>query len=198
MAEGRRHARVISFLLPLAVVALVWAGMHSLRLLPGQGGVSAPLTVAVGKDYYVTVSLVELSEKDPAGERWDAISESGPDIFVEIFWKGNRIYKSTTKNDTFVAKWSNAELNLRAMAFTGERASMDDVIRAARVNVKTGEELEIRVYDEDLLGNVVAGTQRLVMSELHLGDTTYTNVSPSVKRLTLRVSDMAQSMDPLE
>ena len=75
MAEGRKHPRIVSFLLPLLVVALVWAAMYSLKLLPGQKESTGPLLVSVGHDYYVTVSLVELSEKDAADERWDAIRD---------------------------------------------------------------------------------------------------------------------------
>jgi len=172
--------------------------MYAAGQLPSQKTSSILSEVEVGKDYYVSVSLVELSEKNKEGEPWDSVSESGPDIFVEIYWKGNRIYRSTTKEDTFVAKWSNGELNLRSMALQGGRTSMDDVIKAARVNIKEEDEIEVRVYDADLVGNTLAGVLTLPLAKLNPGDTVYRDVSATVKRLSLRVTDMTQALDPLD
>ena len=153
--------------------------------------------VTIGKDYYVTVSLVELYENDPTGARWDNVNESGPDVYVEVLWKGNRIYRSTTKDDTFVAKWSNAELNLRNMAISGSQMSMDDLIRAARINVREGDTVEFRIFDSDLLNNTLAGELSLGAPELSLGDRTYEFQTGGVRRMTVRVSDMNQAVDPL-
>ncbi|MFN8389178.1 MAG: hypothetical protein U0136_02670 [Bdellovibrionota bacterium] len=153
--------------------------------------------VEIGKDYYVSVALVELTEADDQGNRWDSFSESGPDITVQIAWNGSKIYESTVKRDTFVAKWSNAELNLRDIAISGLHTSMDDVIRAARINVKAGESIEIRVFDKDLLSDTLAGTKTFLMSDLREGDTTFTYDTAGIKRLTLRVADMSGTVDPL-
>ena len=153
--------------------------------------------VQPGKDYYVTVALLEISERDAAGGSWDSLTESGPDIYVEIQWKGTRIYRSTVKKDTFVAKWSNAELNLRALALSGQGASMDDIIHAARMNVKPDEEIVIRAFDDDLLSGAEAGSLTVKTTDLRVGDTTYELAGPGIKRLVIRVSDMSQAVDPL-
>lgn len=189
------------FLLPLLLAAAAGAGMFALGIAPDFNGSAPPPPsnppVTVGKDYYVTVALLELSEKDAAGNPWDSLDESGPDIYVEIFWKGNRIYKSTEKKDTFIAKWSNAELNLRSVALTGKSTSIDDTISAARVNIKPNESIEVRAYDADLLDNTLAGVRFFRMTDLKVGDTQYEYQGPGIKRIILRVNDMSQPVDPL-
>ncbi len=196
-----RRQSLLNYLLPLLLVTLVasaytyFAGQNY-KLTPSIGAQTSGLVQLRG-DYYVTVALVELSENSPDGSPWDNISESGPDIYAEIFWKSNRIYRSTTKQDTFVAKWSNAELNLRSMALGGGNASMDDLIHAARLNIKPEEQIEVRVMDADVLGDTPAGSKQFTTTELKLGDTTYEFPEPGIKRMVIRVSDMAQAVDPL-
>jgi hypothetical protein len=193
--------RIGCFLLPLLLVVAVGALLFALGIAPrfDKSVEDSPLQprVIVGKDYYVTVSLLELSERDGAGNPWDSLTESGPDIFVQIYWKGNRIYQSTVKKDTFVAKWSNAELNLRDLALIGEKTSVDDAISAARINIKDGEAIEVRAYDADLLDNTLAGVKTYRLTDLRLGDTLYEYSAPGIKRLVLRVNDMSQAVDPL-
>ncbi len=194
-AEVRRSFRF--YLYPLLVVGVVGAFLFALELAPPFGRQElSPPKVTLGRDYYVTVSLVELSPSD-GDSLWDPVDESGPDIFVEAYWMGNRIYRSTTKEDTFVAKWSNAELSLRDLALKGSNTSMDDLIRAARVNIRKDETIEIKVLESDLLTSSVAGTFTLTTSELFVGDHTYESPSGGVRRLTVRVLDMQNAVDPL-
>jgi hypothetical protein len=194
-----RFRHLIDYLKPAIIVAIIGATMYS----TGLGGISGsgtpgPRAVEVGKDYYVTVALLEFSENDQNGEAWDHYNETGPDIYVEITWKGKRIYKSTTKEDSFVAKWSNAEFDLREMAIKGRTASMDDVIHAARVNIKDGEDIVVSAYDDDTLKSDLAGEKVIKLSELKVGDNLFTYDTPGIKRMILRISDMSEPVDVLQ
>ena len=197
MSAAPSFGRLRYYLYPVLVVALVGLVFAKLGISPSLGG-STPerRKVEIGKDYYVTVSLIELAATN-GDDSWDSVDESGPDIYVEIFWKGNRIYRSTTKDDTFVAKWSNAEMSLRDLAISGSKTSMDDLIRAARLNVRAGETIEIKVFESDLIGATAAGEMSLPVTGLEIGDHTYEFQTGGLRRIILRVLDMQDAVDPL-
>lgn len=163
----------------------------------GEGLNSEQQAVAVGRDYYISLSLVEVSERNPSGEVWDSINESGPDITVEIYWKGNRIYRSTTKEDTFVAKWSTGEIHLGQMALSGGTTSLDDLVQAARLNIRTDELITIKVIDADLLSQNLIGEKTFTTTDLAVGERSYSFEGPGIIRLTIRVNDMQDAIDIL-
>ena len=175
-----------------ALIALSAACLYLsiLRHAPAQ----LPAQVELGKDYYVSAVLVELKERDAAGEPWDGYNETGPDIYYEIAWKGTRIFRSTSKDDTFVAKWSNAELNVARMALQGA-TSLETLVQAARINIKNNETIEVEVFDADAVQDDLAGKKSFETTELKVGDTTYEFSDTGIKRLILRVSDMTQPPD---
>ena len=188
----------LGFIIPIAIVGLAAAGFYYLELLPQQtaSGAAKQSKTVIGKDYYVLVTLVELSKSNLQNESWDEYNNSAPDISVEVFWKGQRVYRSSTKTDSFVAKWSNAEFDLIGMALSGKSTSVDEAIRAARINIRSGDEIEVRVYDEDLLGiKEEAGRKRFATSDLTIGDTTYSYKEEGIKRIILRVLDMDSPPD---
>ncbi len=173
-----------------SVIALIGA---SLGLSLSSSNDRANLTsrvVSPGKDYYVGVSLVELTETDLNSEPWDSLNNTGPDIVAEIYWKENRIYRSTKKEDTFIAHWSESEIDLRNVALAGVGTSADSLIQGARVNIKDGESIEVRIYDSDVVKSDLAGAKEFKTSELKLGESSYEFSSPGIKRLVLRVSEI--------
>ncbi len=165
--------------------------------LPAPTSPQNPMSgkAAVGKDYYVLASVIELSELDPEGNAWDSYNGTGPDIYYEIYWKDKRIFESTKKADTFVARWTSAGIDLRDMAIGDSTASLDGVIQAARLNIREGEKIQIRVYDSDVLKSDLAGQFEFVTSELQVGDTSYDYQTPGVRRLVIRVIDMQEPID---
>jgi hypothetical protein len=187
----------LDYLKPALIVMLIGAGVVGLNTM-GNSRTAESTRVKLGSDYYVSVALVEVSDKNDEGVSWDHYNGTGPDIRVEIFWKGNRIYKSNKKEDTFLAKWSNAELDLRDLALSGKNASMDDVINAARVTVRDNDSLEIRVEDDDLLTADAIGNVEIRLQDLHVGDNVFTFDQPGVKRMVIRVNDMAEPVDVLK
>ncbi len=184
-----------------ASVTLVAAALTTpaavVRPAPASAEATPSNPVTVERDYYVSVSLVEASERDGAGERWDSWSDSGPDIFVEIIWKDNRIYRSTTKRDTFVARWSTSELRLGDIALSGGHTSVDDLIQAARVHIRGGETIVVRVFDSDMVTNTLIGEKTFTLTDLREGETTYSFEGPGVVRLALQVRPLDQPVDLL-
>ncbi len=147
--------------------------------------------VAVGKDYYVSVKLVELESLDPRGNAWDSVDSSAPDISVDLLWRGQRVYRSTMKSDTLIAKWSNGEIDLRRIALTGEKTSVESLISAARISIHPKEQIELVVYDQDLLGvSDEAGRVLLETAKLKVGDTTIDKPAPGIRRIEVTVSSM--------
>lgn len=183
--------RIRSYFVP-ALIALAAAGLLGVLYSSNTKTIQSTQNhVILGKDYYVTVSIVELSEKDPEGEQWDSYNNSGPDIYVEVYWKGHRIYQSTTKQDTFLARWSNAEIDLRNVALSGEGTSADSLIQGARLNIKENEKMEVWIYDSDLVDSDLVGVKEFTTSELSLGESTFAYKDAGIRRLVLRVSEMS-------
>ena len=191
--------RWLSLLVPACIVVttgLVYTSFVRSKTSASNVAVSTETSnVQIGKDYYVSIALLELSERDREGQAWDSYNNSGPDIFVEVYWKGSRVYRSTTKEDSFVAKWSSAELDVRKMALTGQTASLDGLIQAARINIRSGETISIRAYDADLVDSDEAGERSLRTTDLKIGDTTYDYAGPGIRRMVVRVADMSEPVD---
>ena len=160
-----------------------------------SSSVTSPTKVQIGKDYYVSASIVELTALNPDGNSWDSLTSSAPDIYYEIYWKGTRVFSSATKDDTFLAKWSNAEIDLKKLALNGGTTSLDNLIQAARLNIKEDENIEVRVYDSDVVESQLAGIKTFASRDLAIGDTSYEYKEPGIKRIILRVSDMSNPVD---
>ena len=144
--------------------------------------------VELHEDYYVQPVLLEVRPTNAAGSAWDPYDTTGPDLFIQMFWQGQRIFESSTKKDSLLARWSNAEVDVRELALTGKKASVDDVIPAGRITVRENEQLELRIYDADLLGNdELIATVSIPTKELHMDEFTYYNPKNSVARLTIKV-----------
>lgn len=194
--------RLVEFLIPTIIVLAIAGGYYYWsqgQLGPGKAAQQPRTPVTAGDDYYVLVKLVELMPTDAKGKTWDSVNDSGPDIMVEIHWRGQRVYRSTTKSDSFVAKWSAAEIDLRKIALSGEATSVESVIKAARVNITPGEELKVTVYDIDFLNEGdEAGSLIVPTSELILGEHIYTNPAPAIKRIVLKVVSMDASPEMLQ
>ena len=186
----------LGYIVPTLIVLIsgaVYLGIENYMASKGSAAKEAS-KVKVGSDYYVTLTLVELEEKKPDGSDWDSYNDSAPDIFFKIFWRDHEVHKSATKDDTLIGKWSNAEVDVREMALKGENASVDDLIQAARINIQKGELITFKIFDADLLGaKDEAGEFSIKATELALGDNPFSPGSKGVKRIVVRVIDIAQA-----
>ena len=187
--------RIFGYFVP-ALIALASALGYTAAIgrPAGDSIAQIPAQVVTGGDYYVSIPLIELSEYDSDGNSWDHNNGTGPDIFYEIFWKGHRIFKSGVKEDSFVAKWSNVEVDVAKLALS-RGTSIETLVQAARLNVQPGESIEVAVYDSDLMADDLAGRKTFASTDLKLGDTVYEFSDKGIKRLVLRVQDMSQLPD---
>lgn len=176
-------------LTPLFVVMLV-TGV--ILLFSGNGhdatnkSVQSNHKVVLGQDYYVGVQLVELNQHDGKGKDWDSLDSSAPDPFFTIKWQDQIIFTSSVKSDSLIAQWSEAELDIRKMALEGIRASLDDVISGGRVRIAPDLPITITIYDKDLVATDEIGSFKVDTRELAIGEQTFDNPIPGVKRLVLR------------
>lgn len=146
----------------LLVVALAGGGV----LYLGQGArASAPQAPPISGveeevHYYVLLDLIEVEPGD-----WD--NGSPPDLFYCVRWQGQEVFRSATKDDTLVAKWSNVALTpgdvLRAV-------SIDDSIKAARITARKGDVIEFAVYDTDVGRDDPIGSWTVPVEKLRVGD----------------------------
>lgn len=188
----------IGFLIPIALIAVTGLVFWLFDGSPGNGQLSTGEagTVTPGRDYYVMVSVVELTEKDRDGGAWDTFGGSAPDIYVQIVWRGHTVYTSETKPDTLVAAWSSAEIDPISHVLKGRHLSIDDVIQGARINIANDDTITIRVLDADRLRfDTVAGEKTLLTTELFEGKHTYLFEEPGIKRLVLNVIDIGRHPD---
>jgi len=182
--------------LPVLVILLVAGGFYCLNggLNPSSIGLnSSPEKVRLGGDYYITVSLVEVSSQMPDGSKWDSYNSSAPDVFFEIDWRGHRAFKSSTKDNSLLAVWSEAEIDLREIALTGKKTSSDDVIKAARINIHQNESILIKIFDEDLLGQKDLVIEKsFLASDFQVGENVFFFEDGPIKRLIVMVKPINQ------
>jgi hypothetical protein len=170
----------------LAVVALAGAPFY---LAGGDAPAAAPdpdpkpAAVRAETQYYVFLTMVEAAPKDADGDGWDP-GGSAPDLAYEIRWQDQVVFESTKKSDTLVAKWSTTTLEATDVM---KGISIDDAIKAARITVRPGEELEFVVYDRDMAGDDLVGKWKVRTDALKLGDQTWKEPDTGVVAAICRV-----------
>ena len=133
--------------------------------------------------YYVFLTVIEVDPKDHKGSSWDP--GGAPDLAYEIRWQGLRVFESTTKDNTLVAKWTNVSLKARDLLGT---FSIDDSIKAARITARPGDVLEFSVYDKDRTsGDDLVGSWSVEVSTLRLGDQTWERPGGRIRSVACRV-----------
>ena len=149
---------------------LVLAGVGAPLLLRADEPVEAapaarPLSfVEAERQYYVLLSVLEVEPKN-GDDGWD-IDGSPPDLYYEVFWKGHRVFKSSTKSDTLVAKWSNVSIGLGDLV---KAVSLDESIKAARITAREADAIEFRVYDADIASDDLVGRWTIPVKDLLVG-----------------------------
>jgi hypothetical protein len=149
-------------------------------------------------EYYLYPLSVELEGKKPNGSPWDSLGNSAPDPFVTIEWKGEEVYKSSTKNDTLLANWSIAEFNLAKIAVAGGKTSVDDHIKAARISFSQGGSITVKIWDDDITMNDFIAEIQIPFTDLAIGENTFSPTLPGVTKITLRLVDIRTAPDLLQ
>ena len=186
MEEKTRYLQsIIGYILPSLIICII--GVLYFVLLPE---IAEPEKTALinGEEYYVSVALLEVNPKNPNSDSWDIEPNTAPDLYTEIYWKGQRVFLSSTKDNTLLAKWSETEVDLRDMALSGKNASADEIIRAARIVVDEKSPASIKIYDEDYLAqDDLIGEFKLDYKKLNAGLNKLKNITRSIVQVEVRV-----------
>ena len=141
-----------------------------------------PPGVEEERRYYVALAVVEATPKRN-GKKWD-LDGSAPDLYYEVHWQGHRVFKSSKKADTLVAKWSNVAVDLGDLL---KSVSLDESIQAARITAREGGTVRFIVYDADVGGDDVVAEWTVPVAQLEVGDQTWTKPAGSLVGAVCRV-----------
>ncbi len=173
----------LGWLIPLAVVIVVVALVLIFYGRNGNGAQSNGL-VKIDHDYLVTVALVEISETQADGSKWD-IDDSAPDVQVKIKWRNEWIFTSTQKPNSLLAVWPEDEIriidSIKTGVVEGQRAG-------AKIRIRPADYIDIFVYDKDLFSrNDLAGKLHIATDKLKVGPNTFKLKNQPLKRVQLKV-----------
>jgi hypothetical protein len=182
---AKSSSAVIWVLIAAATIAVVGGAgllLHRSGLLATTPEAESA-AVAVNDHYLVFLSQIEVEKSDSGGGKWDA-TDGGPDVRYDIYWRGNRIFRSSVRDDTLLARWDQEELGIRDLL---RGVSSEGSSKAARITAQHGETLEFRVVDDDPLRNDEIGKWEIAVDSLHTGDQTWNSPAPGIKQVICRV-----------
>lgn len=151
---------------------------------PAAPADTGPPRLREGEHYYVLLSVIETAARDADGDAWDSVGEEAPDLFYEIRWQDQKVFESSVKDNTLVAKWSNVSVDLGDVV---DAVSLDDSIKAARITARAGESLEFAVYDHDVTKNDPIGRWTVPVADLAVGDQKWAEPAGQLVSVTCRV-----------
>ncbi len=159
------------YLIPVAIILIVGGIFLALRI-GGEGG--RPVEgessgLPVGKNYYVFIRSLEVAAQKSSGKNWDAVADEAPDLYYEVYWRENRIFRSATQRDQLIGNWSPLGVDTLKSIREG-RIAIDSVIKAAAIRAAEGEAFELRVYDDDPVSQDVIAKLSFALSDLREGD----------------------------
>jgi hypothetical protein len=172
----------------IAVVAGVGLLVHGSGLL-GATPAKDPVAVAVDDQYVVFLSQIEVASGTADGGRWD-VRDGGPDVRYDIYWRGNRIFRSSVRDDTLVARWDQDELGIRDLI---QGMSPERALKAARITAQRGDMLEFRVLDADLMADDEIGRWEVPVESLRTGDQTWDAPAAGIRQARCRVLPVDQA-----
>ena len=183
--------------------ALIWGAIAAatVAVVGGAGflihrsnvfGPTAPrdeMAVSVNDQYLVFLSSVEVERSTISGSKWD-MTDGGPDVRYDVYWRGNRIFRSSVCDDTLLALWDQSEVGLRDLVqgVSPERSS-----KAARITAQAGETIEFRIIDDDTFDDDEIGRWSVAVDSLHIGEQVWSAPAPGVLRAVCRVLRVGQA-----
>lgn len=209
-------ATTVGWLYPLLIVAVVGLVFLATPRNPPEATPSDDDSTATAPreqrvkprhTYYIFPDLIELAEKNPAGNDWD-IRDTGPDITYAIYLNNREIFQAPSKGkDNTVAEWSGVSQDL---SLFNTSLSVEGIIKAAFISINPGDTLRIKVWDNDLDANDEAGEFSISTTALLTGqsewwrygnswqkgrDANHPDATHGLKRLRLHVVDSASKAE---
>lgn len=203
-------AKSLGWVYPILIVVVVglvfWIAPQNkpAAMSPDKGAATSPQAKAKVKPqhtYYVFPDLIELADKNPAGNDWD-VRDTGPDITYAIYLNDREIFKAPSKGkDNTVTEWSGVSQDVSLFKTS---VSVEGIIKAALISINPGDTLRVKVWDDDLAANDEAGEFTIGTVDLKPGktewwrygdtwsegrDDKHPDASRGLKRLRLHVVD---------
>jgi hypothetical protein len=167
----------------VAVVAGATLLLRRLDLMSPRPTAGARDPVVPDDQYVVFLSQIEVDHHQKDGGKWDA-TDGGPDIRYDIYWRGNRVFRSSTREDTLVARWNQDEVGITDLI---AGVSEERTLKAARITAHPGEKIEFRVVDDDPVRNDDIGTWEVAVESLKTGDQVWSGPAPGILQAVCRV-----------
>jgi hypothetical protein len=143
-----------------------------------------PAYLALGRDYYVHVKLIELRPRRAGGRKWEPRSASAPDIGFNLYWNGTRIFEGSERGDRLIGEWDLLRLDLKDALLSGQ-VEVAAAVNAPIVHAEAGGVLELEIWDDDVSFNDEAGRLELAVEQLHPGLNTLTPEAGGVARVVI-------------
>jgi hypothetical protein len=171
-----------------ATVGIVVAATFALKRAGLLGDSTRPADAAVASDrhYLVFLTEIEVENGTASGGKWDT-TKGGPDVQYDVSWRGNRVFQSSVRKDTLLARWDQDEIGVRDLL---DGVSPERATKAARITARPGETIEFRVYDNDTLRDDEIGRWEVAVDSLRTGDQTWKTPSTGIRQASCRVVDL--------
>ncbi len=140
-------------------------------------------SVKAGEAYYVLLSTIEVQPRQTDGSRWD-LGRAAPDVYYIASWQDTEVFRSSTKEQTLLARWSNSELGIRDVMGT---VSIDDSIKAARITARPGGKVEFEIWDADVAKDDRIAKWSVDVMNLRVGDQTWAEPADGLVLVICRV-----------
>ena len=156
---------------------------HSAKVAPEPEAARPPERVRDDFHYYVLLTVVEVAPTKEKDSSWDS-RNGAPDLAYEIHWQGAKVFVSSTKKNSLLAKWSNTAVELSDLL---ESVSLDDSFKAARITARRGDLLTFRVVDKDFFRDDVVAEWEVAVETLKVGDQEWIEPGGRVVKAICRV-----------
>lgn len=117
------------------------------------------------EEIWISVLSAEAAPTKPAGQPWD-VDKSGPDVFYELWWQGNKIFTSTVQTDTLLPHWLDKEIRLDAII---KKKVLEATRNGTSIRVVSGQKVTVNFFDEDIVSNDPMATWEVDLVQLGLG-----------------------------
>lgn len=143
---------------------------------PPKNGAEGKGNLVDGKEYMIYIFKIEVAPTKSDGKPWDARG-SAPDVYYELSWRKNKIYKSETKKDSLIANWIPIGLDLKESILKGT-VTVDQAVNLPIIKRESkdesSDELIFKIIDDDVVGDDQIEILRVYISKLNVGENVFT------------------------
>lgn len=114
-------------------------------------------------------------------------NNTGPDLYYDVYWQGNRVFRSSTCRNALVGHWSEAELDLGELL-----QGVSNARNQKAALIRPGATVSIRVWDKDIIDDDPIGAWEYTVGSDASAAESLIYPSPAVKYAKVRVVELAK------